>query len=193
MKVELFAESNQALAQVGIAATVAHIPLAGRHNLERLVALLKELHRVSYRLRLANHVARFLQQLNDSLLCREHGLAGKFGIDLLAACACDDLWCVCQNAPIPADDCAVWQVELAPPDHVGDVTECANHGDARTLVDLSQSVRDNRNLDTEQRGLHGLAEHVLVAVVIWVRNQRDTGGQHLWAGGFDEKLAAIPE
>ena len=54
-------------------------------------------------------------------------------------------------------------------------------------------MRDNRNLDTKQRGLHGLTEHVFVAVVVWVSNQCDTGRQHLWASGFDEDLAALPK
>ena len=54
-------------------------------------------------------------------------------------------------------------------------------------------MRDNRNLDTKERGLDGLTEHVFVAVVIWVCHQSDTGRQHFWTGGFDEELAAVPE
>ena len=76
MKVELLAESNQSLAKIGVATAVAHVPLAGRDDLEWLVALLEELHRVSDWLRFADHVARLLQELNDALLGREHGLAG---------------------------------------------------------------------------------------------------------------------
>ena len=54
-------------------------------------------------------------------------------------------------------------------------------------------MRDNRNLDTEQRRLNCLAEHVLVAVVVWVRDERDTGRQKLWASGLDENLALWPD
>ena len=149
MKVELLAEFNQASSQVCVATTVAHIPLAGRDDLEWLVALFKELHRMRDRLWLANHVARLLQQFNDALFSREHGLASKFGEYLLAASAGDCLWSLVDDAAIPANDCAVWQVELAPPDDVGYVTEGANHGDARALVDLGQAVCDNRNLNTK--------------------------------------------
>ena len=52
---------------------------------------------------------------------------------------------------------------------------------------------DNRNLDTKQRGLDGLTEHVLVASIIGVCHQSDTGRQHFWTGGFDKEFAAIPK
>ena len=47
----------------------------------------------------------------------------------------------------------------------------------------------NRHLDIEQRGANGLAEQILVALVIRMRNESNTGWQQLWSGGFDENLA----
>jgi hypothetical protein len=48
---------------------------------------------------------------------------------------------------------------------------------------------DYRNFNIKQRCLYGLAEKVLVAVVIWVSDQGNTSRQKLWASGLDENLA----
>ena len=56
--VQLPAAGEQGLAQVGVAAAVAEVPLPGRDDLERPVALLVELHRVGDRLRLARRERR---------------------------------------------------------------------------------------------------------------------------------------
>ena len=56
------------------------------------------------------------------------------------------------DAAVAADDHAGREVELAPPGHVSDVAECADHGDAGALVGLRQLVGDDRHLDAVQRG-----------------------------------------
>ena len=45
-----------------------------------------------------------------------------------------------ENAPIKTNDWPHRQLELSPPDNVGDITEGTDHCDAGTLVDLCQAV-----------------------------------------------------
>ncbi len=52
-----------------------------------------------------------------------------------------------------------------------------------------QLVGDDRHLDVEQRRAHGAAEQRLVALVVGVRHQGDTGRQQLGAGGVDHHVA----
>jgi hypothetical protein len=63
--------------------------------------------------------------------------------------------------PVAGDDRAGRQLQLAPPDDVGEVTEGAAHGDAGALVRLGGRVRQHRHLDAEQRRGDGRAEERL--------------------------------
>ena len=184
--VDLAAELDEALTQLLVARAVLDVPLAGGDDLERTVALLEELHRVLDGLRLALEVAGLAQQLDDGLLRREHRLAGELGVRLAAGLGGDRRGRLGQDAAVEADDGAVREVELPPPDHVGDVAEGADHGDARSLVRLRQVVRDDGNLDVEERGADRGAEQRLVALVVGMRDQRDAGGQQLRPGRLDE-------
>ena len=103
----------------------------------------------------------------------------------------DDIRGVGDDAAVAADDGAVGQVELAPPDHVGDVAEGADHRDAAALVLLGEVVGEHRHLDAEDRGGHGRAEQGLVAFVIRMRDQRHAGRQQLRAGGLDVHVGAV--
>ena len=67
------------------------------------------------------------------------------------ACGVDAVGRVGDDPAVATDDRARGQVELAPPDHVGDVAERADHGDAGALVGLRQLVGDDRDLDAVQR------------------------------------------
>ena len=83
----------------------------------------------------------------------------------------------------------VGRSQLAPPGHVGEVAERADHRDAGALVGLGQPVRQHRHLDAEQRAcVDGRAEQRLVALVVGVRDQRDAGGQQLGAGRLDPQV-----
>ena len=55
------------------------------------------------------------------------------------------------DAPVPPDDGVHGQVQLPPPDDVGDVAERADHGDARALLGVGQRVGDDRDGLAEQR------------------------------------------
>ena len=91
---------------------------------------------------------------------------------------------------VATDDGAHRQVQLAPPGDVGEVAEGAAHRDAGALVGLRGLVRDDRDLDAEDRRGDGGAEERLVALVVGVGDQRDDGGDQLGAGGLDATTAA---
>ena len=177
--------STRRAAQLLVAGAVGDVPLAGRDDLERLVALLEELHRVRDRLGVADQLPALAQQLDDLRLRAEHGLADELRVVGFAASVSIAAGGVGDDAAVGADDGAVRQVELAPPDDVGHVAEGADHGDARALVLLGEVVRDDRHLDAEQRRRHGRAEEVLVALVVGMRDEGHAGGQQFGAGRLD--------
>src|SRR5205807_1942095 len=76
-----------------------------------------------------------------------------------------------QDPAVPVEDRAGRKVQLAPPGHVGEVAEGADHGDAGALVGLGEVMGDDRHLDAEQRGAHGRADELAVAVVVGVGDQ----------------------
>ncbi len=192
VEVDARARREQALLERFVAGAVRDVPLARRDDLERLVALLEEFHRVRDLARLAVQVAGFGEQFDHAGLGAEDGLARELGVGGAAGLAEQLLGRGLRDqAAVAADDGAVRQIELAPPDDVGDVAEGADHGDARALVLLGQAVRDDRHLDAEHRRRHRRAEQALVALIVRVRDQRDTRGQQLGAGGLDLDGAAV--
>ena len=82
--VDLVAARDELLAQVGVAAAVGDVPLAGRDDLERLVAPLVEVGHALGRLRLAVEVAGLAQRRDRQLAGRERRLAGELGVALAA-------------------------------------------------------------------------------------------------------------
>jgi hypothetical protein len=52
-------------------------------------------------------------------------------------------------------------------------------------------VGDHWNLNVEQWGANGLAEQVLVALVVRVGNKGDTGRKKFWASGLDVDDATL--
>ena len=185
----LAAERDELVAQGLVAGAVADVPLARRDDLERAVALLVELHDVREGLRVAVQLAGLLQQLDDALLGAEHRLAGELRIRRLRGIRHDHVGRVGDHAAVLAEDRAVRQVELAPPDDVGDIAERADHRDARALVLLRERVGEHRNLDVEERRAHGRAEQRLVALVVGVGDERDARREQLGPGGLDVDVA----
>jgi hypothetical protein len=180
--VELLAAGEQLVAQVGVPAAVAQVPLPARDDLERPVAALVELHRVGDRLRLAEQVAGLGQQLHDPLLRLLDALAGQLGVRLHGHA----LGRRRHEAAVPADHAADRQVELAPPRDVGGVAEGADHRDAGALGGIGQLVRVHRHLDAEQRRRDGRAEQRRVALVVGVGDQGHAGRQQLRPGRLDQ-------
>ena len=183
----------------------AHEPLARGHELERAIALLVEAHRMGdglgialkRRAAFARHVrrgaaARILEQLDDALLRLVDRLALELrvervgGLGLLRRVlggAEGDL----AQPPIAAEDLAEGQLLLAPPEHVGLITEGAHHEDAAALGGIGELAREDLHRREEQGGHRVLAEEVLVAGVIGVRAHGHARGQELGAGGGDHE------
>ncbi len=118
-------------------------------------------------------------------LCRKHRLADELRIALAGAGSVEFGGRSLRDAAVFAQHGTGGKVELAPPDHVSDITEGTHHRDTRSLVLLGQVVGFHRNLDPEEGGANGLAEEVLVAGVVGVGDQRDTGGNQLGPGGHN--------
>src|SRR3546814_6138710 len=74
--------------------------------------------------------------------------------------------------------CRSGEIELAPPDDVGDVAEGADHGDAGALVGLGERVREHRDFDIEQGSAHRRAEQCLIALVVRVGDECDRSEEH---------------
>ncbi len=189
-EVDLLPGLDEAGTQLGVARTVLDVPLAGGDDLERLVALLEELHGVRDRLGITDHLAAGLEQLDDLGLGAEYRLAGELRVRGPGGIRHDRLRSVGHDATVGADDGAVGQVELAPPHDVGHVAEGADHGDARTLVFLGEVVRHDGHLDAEDRGRDAGAEQRLVALVVGVRNEGHARGEQFGAGRLDVDVVA---
>ena len=83
------------------------------------------------------------------------------------------------------------EVQVAPPDDVGDVAERTDHRDAAALVGLGEVVREDRHLDTEDGSRHGAAEQRLVALVVGVGDEGHTGREQFGSCGLDLDRSAV--
>ena len=184
---DLGAAVEHLVAQPGVAAAVADVPLPGGDDLERLVALLVEVRHPLGRLRLAVEVAGLAQLRDHRLAGRERRLALEVLVRRRGRLVRQPLGGLARHPAVAADQGADRQVELAPPGDVGEVAEGAAHRDAGALVHLGGGVRQHRDLDPEDRAGDGAAEQRLVALVVGVRDQRDHRGDQLGAGGLDEE------
>ena len=118
--VQLGAALEQPLAQQLVASTVADVPLPGGDDLERLVALLEELHRVLDRAWVADQVAALAQHLDDRLLRGEDRRPGQSRVGRAAVWCGDRVGSIGEHPPVASDDRPGRQVELAPPRDVGE-------------------------------------------------------------------------
>ena len=161
-------------------------PLSARDDFERTVALLEELDRMGDRSRLGQQFAGRLQLADDDLL----GLLGAFANDLgVGAVDGHGIGRSGEDAAVAADDGSGGQLEFAPPDHVGEVTERADHGDARTLFRVGEFVGEHRHFDAVERRADGGAEQRLVAGVVGMGHERHTRSEQLGTRGFDHDVA----
>ena len=122
----------------------------------------------------------------------DHGLLGLLDVepfDRGVGNGVDAVRCFGQDATVATDDRTHVEVQFSPPDHVGGVTERADHGDPGALVGLCQLVGQHGDFDAVQRGENGAAEQRLVADVVGVRDERHAGSQQLRAGGVDQHVA----
>ncbi len=87
------------------------------------------------------------------------------------------------------DDRTNRQVQLAPPDHVGQVAERADHRDAGPLLGVGQVMRADRHLDAEQRRHDLGAEQRLIPRIVGMGDQRDARRDQLRARRVDLDVA----
>ena len=183
---DLVAAGDQRGAQIGVAAAVGDVPLPGRDDLERLVALLVEVRDALGGLSARRRGRRRRGARRPTISRAVNVVLPESSANAARPCVVGDpLRHVAQDAAVATDDRAVGQLQLAPPLDVGEVAERAAHGDAGALVHLGGVVGEDRHLDAEQRRADGGAEQVLVALVVRVRDERDAGGDQLGAGGLD--------
>src|SRR5690606_38127705 len=120
---ELSAPREEPLAQRLVAPAVTDVPLTGGDDLEGLVALLVEVRLAGRGLRLAVEVTVLTQRRDHALARRE----GRRTRDLREALARrvgrDPRGSLGEDPSVATHDRARRQVELAPPLHVGEVTE----------------------------------------------------------------------
>ncbi|CAB4858439.1 unannotated protein [freshwater metagenome] len=183
--VDLLASGDEAVAELRVASAIGDVPLTGRDDLERLVALLEELHRVGDGPRLAHEGPAGTEDLDHALL---GGVAGRADDGLVVRDPVggrDPRWHVREDPSVPTDDRTRRQLKLAPPRHVGEVAEGADHCDARALLGIGERMGDNRDLDPECRSDHRRTEQWLVTLVIRVRDERDARGKEFGPGGLD--------
>ena len=185
--VELPAPFDEGVAQGRIAPAVADVPLAGGDDLQRALALLEELHRMGDGPGLSDQLARLLEQLDRALLGAVDGAPGDLGV----GGGVDPLWRVGHDAAAPVDNGPHRQVQLPPPSHVGGVAEGADHGRAGPLFGIGQGVGHHGHRRLEQRCGDGLAEQLLVALVVGVGHHGHAGGEQLGAGGVDEQVGTV--
>ena len=174
---QLLAATEQRLAQVGVTPAVAQVPLAAGDHLQRPVALLEELDGVGDGPGLAHQLAGIVQTARrcETWACLVV-LPGQLGVGGPSRLGGHRFRWFAAQAPVALQDVADRQVELAPPDHVGEVAEGADHGHARALVGLGQAVGVDGDHDAEQRGGDRGPDEVGVALVVGVADEGHAGG-----------------
>ena len=193
VEVQFLAALDEFGVQLLVGAAVLQIPLAGGDDFERLVALLVEVRHTLGRRRLAIQVAGLAQVVDDDLACGERGLAFGLLEDLAAFLVFDPVRHVHDDASVALDDGTQRQVQVTPPFDVGHVAERTAHGDAGALVHFRGLMRQNRHFHVEQRGVDVLAEVLLVALIVRVRDQRAAGCEQFGTGGLDVDRGAVLE
>ena len=165
-------------------------PLAARHDFEGTIALLVELHRMGDGPRVAQQVAGGTELLDD-LRARLGGRQPR-EIIIMTLRAVRVVGFPPRSAPRDGAQCPVGvddgphrKTQLAPPRHVGEVAERADHRDAAALFGVGERVRLDRHSHAEQRRHHVLSEQRPVPLIVGMRDERDTGGDQLGAGCFD--------
>ena len=188
--VHLPAPLHQGPAQLGLAAAVADVPLAARHDLQGPVALLEELHRVGYGPGLSVHLAGLGQDGGHLRSGPPHRPAGQPGVGGPARGRGHRLGRLGGEAAVAPDHRPHRQVELAPPGDVGGVAEGADHGRAGALFGVGQLVGLHRHLHVEHRAARRGADQRPVALVVGVGHQGHARHHQLGPGGVDPHVSA---
>src|SRR5699024_44860 len=111
------------------------------------------------------------KHLDDIVLCGETRLASDSCIILGAAFGGDPFGRFASKTSVAANERARWQLQLAPPSDVILVAESTHHRNTGALIGLGQFVWVDLNFNIKQRRGYGLAEKMLIAVVVGMRDQ----------------------
>ena len=174
MPTDLVTPGDEVGLQFFRAAAVADVPLPRGDDLEGLVTLFEELHRVLQRARFADQVPGLAQELDHLYLGPASGLARDSGVCLLRPVGGEPRWGLGLEATVPCHARTGRQVEFAPPGHIGGIAERADHGDAGSLVGFGKFVGQDGDLDPEHRCADVGPEQRLVAVVVGVGDECHT-------------------
>ena len=186
---EFVSASHETGTQVGLASTVADVPLARGDDFERAFTLFEELHRVSDGPRFTQHLAACTQLFDDGGLGLLDVLARDGRIVVATALRRDGIGRLGDDASVASDDRARRKVQFAPPRDVGRVAERTDHGDTGALVGLGERVGDDWNFDVEEWCANRRAEEWLVALVVGVCDECDARSQQFGTRGVDEDVA----
>ncbi len=172
-------------------------PLPARDDFERAVALFEELDVVRDRPDVADQIARLPEQFDDpgarlgSREARER-IVGRLRARLVPG---RPAWCAPTDGlqrAVLFQDRAHGKIEFAPPDHVRQIAERADHRNARSLFGIGKRVGPHRHGHLEDRRQHLAADERRIPLVIRVRHERDAGGNQLRARRVDLRLSAPP-
>ncbi len=174
---EFASARQQLLAQLGVTATVGDVPLTGGDDLERLVSLFEELHRMRDRPWVAVDVPGLAEDLHHPLLGGVGGGPGNPLVERGGVGRRDPRGRFSDHATVPADDRPGGKLQLPPPGDVGEITERTDHRDSRAFLGIGERMRDDRHLHIERWCSHRAAEQWLVALVVGVRHEGDACGE----------------
>ncbi len=167
-----------------------NVPLAARDDLEGTLPAFVELDRMSDLLGLADDRPRVAEHLHDARPRLGDGATLELAVGTgrrRRIFRSPSLFAPGHGpqASVAPHHCAGGQCQLAPPRHVGGVTEGADHGDARALVGVGERVGEDGHADVEQGGDHVVADDVAVPVVLGMGDQCHARGEQFGARGFD--------
>ena len=171
-------------------------PLTARHDLHRALALLEELHRARHRRRLADQLARLPQHLHHPLARLVDGAAAQLLIARARALQILGLPAgrppgYLRQTTVEGKDRAHRQPQLAPPHHIGQIAERADHHQARALLRLDQRMGQHGHARAEQRRQHLPAHQPALALVVGVGQQRHARRDQLRARCLDQRLGGL--
>ena len=182
---------EQRVAQLGVAAAVAEVPLARRDDLERPVAPLVELHRVRDRAAARRRARPTRAAARRSRACACLAvLPGELARTRRGAGRRRPSGGSATRRPSRPMIAAGRQLQLAPPHDVGGVAERADHRDAGALLGVGElGARAPGPARRTAACVTVVPNAGLVALVVGVGDQRDARGEQLGPRRLDDDVA----
>ena len=144
---ELVTPIDERMPGVDITASVRDVPLAASDNFERAITAFIEFNWVFEWSRLANEFLRIGQHLNNFALSLLDVETRYFCVGI----GVHPCWWFGDDPAVTANDGSCGQLQFAPPNDVGEVTEGTDHCDAGAFVGLGKLVGNDGNFDAVER------------------------------------------